>query len=398
MIHDPAGVFAVLAGIAAFFFYLEHSRGWRLFSFLPPLVFIYGMPVVLSNAGVIPSESGAYDGFRRYGLPFLLTLLLLEIDVRAAIRIMGRGVLVMLTGTLGVMVGAPVAYLAVHRFLAPDAWKGYGALAGSWIGGTGNMAAVAESLGTTGDLFGLAVIADTVVYLVWLPVMLLSRHYALPFARFCRVSKNRIQEMEAAAEAIPVQRETPAMRHVIYLGFLGLLVAWIGVAGGGWLADRLLAAIPPDVLARFPVVSETSITVILVTTLALGLSFTPAHRIPGAHPLAMAVLYLFVAVMGARASVSGLGQAVPFVAGAFLWILIHGGFCLLGARLFRVDVHTAAIASAANIGGAASAPVVASYHNQKLVPVSILMALIGYAVGNYAALVTAQLTFLAGKL
>jgi uncharacterized membrane protein len=174
-------------------------------------------------------------------------------------------------------------------------------------------------------------------------------------------------------------------------------VTWIGVAGGGAIADQLTEAIPPEILERFPVVSGTSITVILVTTMAILLSYTPAHRIPGSQPFAMAVLYLFVAVMGARASVSGLGQAVPFVAGAFLWIFIHGCFCLWGARLFKVDVHTAAIASAANIGGAASAPVVASYHNEKLVPVSILMALIGYAVGNYAALLTAQLTFLAGK-
>jgi len=128
------------------------------------------------------------------------------------------------------------------------------------------------------------------------------------------------------------------------------------------------------------------------------LSYTPAKRIPGSHNLAMAVVYLFVAVMGARASVEGFGQALPFVAGAYLWIFIHGAFCLWGAKIFKVDVHTAAIASAANIGGAASAPVVAGYHNQKLVPVSILMALIGYAVGNYAALLAAQLTFLASKI
>jgi uncharacterized membrane protein len=203
--------------------------------------------------------------------------------------------------------------------------------------------------------------------------------------------------MEVAAEAVETKDERVAMRHVIYLGFLGAGVTWIGVAGGESIAAWLTGIIPPDVLERFPVVSGTSITVILVTTLAILLSYTPAHRIPGSQPISMAVLYLFVAVMGARASVSGLGQAVPFVAGAFLWILIHGAFCLWGARLFKVDVHTAAIASAANIGGAASAPVVASYHNEKLVPVSILMALIGYAVGNYAALLTAQLTFWAGK-
>ena len=115
-------------------------------------------------------------------------------------------------------------------------------------------------------------------------------------------------------------------------------------------------------------------------------------RIPGSHDVAMAFVYLFVARMGAVADLTGVaGQAVPFLVGALIWIFIHGGFCLLGAKLFRVDVHTVAIASAANIGGAASAPIVAAHHKESLVPASILMALIGYAVGNYAAYLTAVL-------
>ena len=110
------------------------------------------------------------------------------------------------------------------------------------------------------------------------------------------------------------------------------------------------------------------------------------------HELAMAFVYLFVARMGAVAVFEGgesAQQIAWFLGGAFLWIFIHGAFCLLAARLFRVDVHTAAIASAANIGGAASAPIVASYHNESLVPASILMALIGYGIGTHAAWATA---------
>lgn len=398
MIQNPAGILTVLIGIAALFFYLEKRTRWRVFNFFPPLLFIYALPVVLSNTNVIPSRSPVYDGLRSYGLPFFLTILLLDVDVKGAFRVMGRGVFVMLMGTLGVVVGAPIGYLVVKGFLSPETWKGYGALAGSWIGGTGNMAAVAEALNTPGDIFGLAVVADTAVYLVWLPLMLMSKYWANWFARFAHVSKGRVERLEIAADQLEIKNNTIEMRHVVYLGFLGFVVTWISVAGGSLLAEWLQASIPPDVLHKFPVVNATSITVILVTTLAIALSYTPAHRIPGSQPVAMAVVYLFVSVMGARASVSGFGQAIPFVAGAFVWILIHGFFCLWGARLFRVDVHTAAIASAANIGGAASAPVVASYHNEKLVPVSILMALIGYAVGNYAALLAAQLTFAAAGL
>jgi len=108
----------------------------------------------------------------------------------------------------------------------------------------------------------------------------------------------------------------------------------------------------------------------------------------------MALIYLFVANMGARAHVDQiLGQAPWFILGAYIWVFIHGAFCMLGAKIFKVDVHTAAIASAANIGGAASAPIVAAYHKTELVPASILMALIGYAIGTYAAFGTAQLCF-----
>lgn len=398
-IQNPAGVLTVLSGIAALFFYIERRYRWRLFNYFPPLLFIYVIPFVLSNTGVLPTDSPVYEGMRRYGLPFFLTLLLLGVDVRSALKVMGRGVLVMLMGTLGVVLGGPIAYLLVRKFLSEDAWKGYGALAGSWIGGTGNMAAVSEALATPGDLFGLAVLADNVVYLLWLPILLGSRTWAEKFARFTGAShKDRVRELELAVGKLETKRNDIAMRHVVYLGFLGFLVTWVSVVGGTASADWLERSLSASLLEKFPVVSATSLMVLLVTTSGIALSYTPARRIPGSHNVAMAVVYVFVATMGARASIEGFAQAVPFVLGAFIWIFIHGAFCLLGARLFRVDVHTAAIASAANIGGAASAPVVASYHNEKLVPVSVLMALIGYALGNYAALLTAQLIFFVSKL
>jgi len=102
--------------------------------------------------------------------------------------------------------------------------------------------------------------------------------------------------------------------------------------------------------------------------------------------------------MGATASLEGLSQAPAFLLGAVIWILIHGAFCLAGAWLFKIDVHSAAIASAANIGGAASAPIVAAYHRESLVPVAVLMALLGYAMGNYMALLTAKLCQMVGTL
>ena len=141
-----------------------------------------------------------------------------------------------------------------------------------------------------------------------------------------------------------------------------------------------------------PYLTTSSYRILLVTVLGILLSFTRANKIPGSHALAMALVYLFVARMGAKADLSNISMAVFwFLLGAYIWIFIHGGFLLAAARLFKVDVHTAAIASAANIGGAASAPIVAAYHRPALVPVSILMALIGYAIGNFAAFIAANL-------
>jgi len=141
-----------------------------------------------------------------------------------------------------------------------------------------------------------------------------------------------------------------------------------------------------------PVFSANTYKVLIVTVAGIGLSFTKAGKIPGSHALAMALVYLFVARMGAKADLSNLNASVFwFLAGGYIWIFIHGFFLVGAAKLFKVDVHTAAIASAANIGGVASAPIVAAHHNKALVPVSILMALLGYAIGNPMAILAATL-------
>jgi uncharacterized membrane protein len=133
------------------------------------------------------------------------------------------------------------------------------------------------------------------------------------------------------------------------------------------------------------VFSESTIRILLITTIALILSTTRVSLLPNATAIGTALIYVFVAGMGARASLAGFAQAPAFLLGALIWIFVHGAFCVLGAKLFKVDVHSTAIASAANIGAAASAPIVAAFHRPSLVPVSILMALLGYAIGNYLA-------------
>jgi uncharacterized membrane protein len=329
------------------------------------------------------NDSPVYAWMSSTILPMFLVIMLVDIDVAAAVRVMGRGIFVMLLGTIGVMIGAPLGLWLVKSGLGPEAWKGFGALAGSWIGGTGNMAAVKEAIGTSPTDFGLAAIADNFVYIVWLPILLGSKNVAGWFHKFSRVSPKRIETLERVAAGLTIDKGKLEMRHVLYLLFLGL--------GGALVGSELSPHFPE----YGPILTASTWKILIITAIGLTLSATPARKIPGSQPLAMALVYLFVANMGARADIVELaGQAPWFLLGAYVWIFVHGGFILMGARLFKVDVHSAAIASAANIGGAASAPIVAAYHNRKLVPVSILMAMIGYAIGTPCALATAWFCFL----
>jgi uncharacterized membrane protein len=399
LISSPIGVLAVLCAVAGFFFWLEQATGAKLFQYLPPLLFIYITPVILSNlniggAAIIPNKSIIYSGLSTFALPAFIVLMLIKVDVPAVIRIMGKGVLVMLMGTAGVMVGGVVSYLIVHRWLSDDAWMGFGALAGSWIGGTANMAATKEMLGTSSELFGLAVIADNAVYIVWLPILLMSRNFADRFNAWARVPPERLAAMEAAAEHHAEEEHPPTMPEYIFLAAVVIGVTWMGIA----LAPGISQWIGTTFKPLAPVFGESTTRILLVTTVALLLSATPVSRLPNSTAMGTALVYIFVAGIGARAEIAGLAQAPAFLLGAFIWIFIHGAFCLAGAWLFRVDVHSVAIASAANIGAAASAPIVAAHHKPSLVPVSVLMALLGYAMGNYLAPLTGYLAkFAAGQ-
>ena len=391
LISSPIGVLAVLSLVAAFFFMLEQTTRAKMFQYIPPLLFIYATPVFLNNFNVIPSSSPVYSGLSAYLLPAFIVLMLIKVNVPAVVKVMGKGVLVMLMGTAGVMVGAVVAYLLVHSWLSADAWKGYGALAGSWIGGTANMAATAEMLGTSEEQFGLAVIADNVIYIVWLPLLLMSRDFADRFNAWARVPADRIEAMDAAAEVHAEEDHAPTMPQYLFLVAIVIGVTWTSTSLAPGIAEGI-ASLSPGLGTVFGV---TTTRILLVTTIALVLSMTAVSRLPNSTAMGTALIYIFVAGMGARASVAGLAEAPMFVAGAFVWIFIHGLFCLAGAWLFRVDIHSVAIASAANIGAAASAPIVAAHHRPNLVPASILMALLGYAMGNYLAPLTGHLARIA---
>jgi uncharacterized membrane protein len=396
LIDSPVGVMAVLVAVVSFWFWLEKKSGWKIFNYLPPLIFIYATPVVLSNTGLIPYESAAYDFLRHYGLPIFICLMLIKVDVLGAVRIMGKGVFVMLIGSVGVVLGGFLAYALGQAIVTPegfplkfplpeDSWKTFGTLAGSWIGGTGNMTAAHAALEGSGEHMTMAAAADQMVFLIWLPLLLGSRAFAEKFNRWMRVPADRLAMMDQAAAEHDDTDHAPKMIQLLYLALVAL--------GFTWISLELSQVLPPVVVGGATVVSASTWLILLVTTLALIASATPIRKLPAAQPIAMAIIYVYVARIGATMDLSNasLETMGAFVAMAYVWIMIHGIFILTGAWLFRVDVHTLAIASAANIGGAASAPIVAAHHRESLVPASILMAMIGYALGNYLAILTGRL-------
>ena len=237
-ITSSVGLLATLCGICAFFFMLEKRTGWRLFQYLPPLIFIYLAPVLLSNSGILPTSSPVYTSLKQLILPMMLILLLLKVNVGGAIRVLGRGVGVMLFGTLGVVLGAPIGFLAVKSWLGPDGWKAFGVLAGSWIGGTGNMAAVGEMIDADGADIGLAVIGDSTVYVIWLPILLSSKKMASWFASFTGVDHDRVSRMEAAAAAEHTATKPPSTADLLALLF---------IADRGYVAGRNTGAHPARV-------------------------------------------------------------------------------------------------------------------------------------------------------
>lgn len=396
LIDSPVGVMAVLVAVVSFWFWLEKKSQWKVFDYLPPLIFIYATPVILSNTGLIPFENAAYDFLRHYGLPIFICLMLIKVDVVGAIRIMGKGVFVMLIGTVGVVLGGFLAYALGQAVVTPegfplkfplpeDSWKTFGTLAGSWIGGTGNMTAAHAALDGSGQDMTMAAAADQMVYLVWLPLLLGSRAFAEKFNRWMKVPADRLELMDKAAAAHEESEQPPKMIQLLYLALIALSFTWISL--------ELSQVLPPVVISGATVISASTWLILLVTTLALIASTTPVRNLPAAHPIAMAIIYVYVARIGATMDLSNasLETMGAFVLMAYVWIAIHGIFILAGAWIFRVDIHTLAIASAANIGGAASAPIVAAHHRESLVPASILMAMIGYALGNYLAILTGRL-------
>jgi len=228
------------------------------------------------------------------------------------------------------------------------------------------------------------VIVDNFVYLAYFPLILVCKRWAKPFNRWTGVSQAQLDHFTEATQQ--VERKT----HEVHFRDILTLIGWAFVAmlAANWIST-LIPPLPP-------VLTQRTWALLLVTTFGILMSGTKLREVPGTEPLAMAFVYIYMTMIGASADLRELGGGQFFLIAGFMTITIHLVFVLVGAKIMKLDVSMAAVASVAAVGGAASAPVAAGYHREELVPISIMLALIGYALGNYLGVATAYLCNMLG--
>lgn len=403
-LEHPVGILTVLLVVLSLIFRFEQTAmGSRLFSIVPKLVFCYFVPTTLSSLGLIPVTSELYDWIKSYLLPCSLVLLILSLDLPAIMRLGPRAVIMLLAGTAGVVVGGPLALLIFQQWVPEDTWQGLSALCGSWIGGGANMVALKEIAGTTEEMFGLMVIVDVAVANVWMGVLLYAAARQKSIDAWTGADTSAIDDLKLRVSDFEARTSRiPTLPDLIYMVTIGFLVMWISLQGGGFLAAwigqvdeaataQLRATTSPDAEAVWlPFLSGTTWKFILLTAIGVGLSFTRARNLEGAgaSKVGSLMLYLLVASIGAHADFSQVEWAhAALLAVGAVWMLVHVLFLLFVAKLIKAPVFFVAVGSQANIGGAASAPIVAGAFHPSLASVGVLLAVAGYVLGTYAGLV-----------
>ncbi|MFV0596589.1 DUF819 domain-containing protein [Shewanella sp.] len=404
LVTNDAVALGILATILGFVFYTSSSNHpfWQKFyRFIPALLLCYFLPSLLNTFGVIDGgTSQLYYVASRYLLPACLVLLILSVDLKAILGLGPKAVVMFLTGTIGIVIGGPIALLVVSFIEpsligvdGPDAvWRGMTTLAGSWIGGGANQAAMKEIYEVGGNIFSVMVTVDVIVANIWMAVLLFMASKAKEIdaktgadTSAIETLKNKVEQYHAENARIPSLRD---LMLIVAVGF--------GITGVAHIAADFLG---PYFEANYPWTEDYSLTskffwlVVIVTSIGLAMSFSPMRHLEaaGASKVASAFLYILVATIGLHMDVSKVLDTPLYFLVGIIWMIVHAGFMLLIAKLIKAPLFYMAVGSQANVGGAASAPVVAAAFHPALAPVGVLLAVFGYALGTYMAWLCGQL-------
>jgi uncharacterized membrane protein len=398
---NDAVVFGLLMATLAFVFASSASKHpfWvKFYTYVPTVLLCYFIPAIFNSIGLISGESsGLYKVASRYLLPASLVLFTISVDLKGILRLGPKALTMFLTGTLGIVLGGPVALLLVgliqpdlYAGTGPDEiWRGLSTIAGSWIGGGANQTAMLEVFGASPALFGQMIAVDVLVANFWMAILL---YWAAKPEKIDKLLKadssaiyalrDKIEKMRAETAAMPTLKDT-----LLILGF------GFGVTGlSHFCADYLAPWFEtnrPD-WNQYSFNSAFFWIVVIATTLGLALSFTKARKLEGvgASRLGSVLLYVLVATIGMQMDLGAiLDNPILFLIG-FIWILFHVSLMLLVAWLIKAPFFYVAVGSQANVGGAASAPIVASAFDASLASVGVLLAVLGYALGTYGAYIS----------
>lgn len=404
---NDAVILGILMIILAIIFVTSSNKkpAWQKFyTFVPALLLCYFVPSLLNTFGLIDAEaSNLYFVASRYLLPASLVLLCLSIDIKGILKLGPKAIIMFLAGTLGIVLGGPISIL-VLSFFAPDlvggagpdeVWRGLATIAGSWIGGGANQTAMKEIYQPSNELFSAMVTVDVIVANIWMAFLLFGAGISAKVDRFFKADASAIDAVKKSIEdyRLSVNRNPTLtdMFAILAIGFGGTALAHFG---SDYITPIMEGYKETLDAYRLSSLSSGFFWLVIIATLAgLVLSFTKlkSYEGAGASKFGSAFLYVLVATIGMKMDVTAIYHNLGYFAIGLVWMLAHVIILLVVAKLIKAPFFFVAVGSQANVGGAASAPIVASAFSPSLAPVGVLLAVFGYAVGTFGAIICAQL-------
>ncbi len=395
---NDAVIFGILIAMLGFVFWSSSSKAplWRKFyKWVPMLLLCYFLPSLLTVFGIVdPGQSRLYFVASRYLLPASLVLLTISVDLREVLKLGPKALIMFSTGTVGVVLGGPLAVLLVGM-VRPDlvggegpeaVWRGLTTVAGSWIGGGANQAAMKEIFAPTNELYSVMVAVDVIVAEVWMLFLLLFVGKAKQIDARLGADASAVHELQQKMEEFSLRtaRIPSSVDLMVTLAF-----SFGVVAACHWAADLIAPwiEVTAPALNKFSLNSKFFWLIVLATTLGVGLSFTRARELEGAGASKIGTVFIFilVATIGMNMDITALLEHPGYFAVGGVWMLFHVLLLFLVGYFIKAPYFFLAVGSKANIGGAASAPVVAAAFHPSLAPVGVLLAVLGYALGTYGA-------------
>jgi len=381
MIESGFAYLALLLFIAASIVYIEKKTQATLFEYLPSIVLIYFVVMLASTFGLWQKTdeiTSTYKALKSNLLPAMIFLMLLLADMREIFKLGKKMIFTFFLASVSIGLGFIGMFLLLHTAFDAQSWKAFAALSGSWMGGTANMVAIQGALNLPDSAMGYTLLIDSIDYAIWVMILLALVPFAKRFNTWTNADTSIIDEVGSRLAAKDAAKKTIDFASLFFL---------LGVAMFVSAVTQYIASYLPS--SAF--LTTSTWVVILSTLLGIVFAMTPLAKISGSSELANIMLYLIVALIASRANFTELTQAPLYILAGFVIIAIHVSIMVLFAKLFKLDLFSLGVASLANIGGVASAPILASAYSKALIPIGVLMAMMGYILGTFGGLIVGKI-------